>query len=54
MRAVPVDDLERARGKCEQRLGHLEEQRAQADVTHARGLERIVGEIDRDARGDAE
>ena len=50
MRAVPFDDLGRARGDREQRLGQLEEERAQAGVPPARGRRRLGGEADRDAR----
>ena len=40
MRAIPLDDLERARGDRDQRLGNREEQRAQAGVAHPAGSAR--------------
>ena len=49
MRAVPLDDLERARADRHQRLGHAEEQRAQADKAESGWGCEVVRQDDRDA-----
>ena len=49
MRPVPLDDLERARGEREQRVGQAEEQRAQPREREAGALRSVIGQRDRDA-----
>ena len=49
MRAVPLDDLERAGGEREQRVGQAEEQRAQPREREAGALGRVIGQRNRDA-----
>jgi hypothetical protein len=49
VRAVPLDDLEGASGDRKERIGELEEKRAQTRVAPGVGFRRVVGERHRDA-----
>lgn len=52
--ALEIDDLEGAGREGQEFVGHLEEERTQSDVAHARGFGGIVGQVDRSAGPRAE